>query len=121
LSSCESASDEDVLTPEKPIPIEKEARIESDTTLYAVSVKEWHAASENTRESNCAGIISSWADTMEVEDDESFNKLTRNLCSCIHDVTYGMPTMNDNAIMTEARRCLDTMGYREAGDSLTPN
>jgi hypothetical protein len=121
LLSCSNSGNEDVLTPEKPIPVEKVVRIEPDTSLHGATVKEWGEARRDLRESNCASFILMSFDSSEINDDEEFNEISKNLCSCIHDVIYGMPTMNENAILTEAKRCMDTMGYRQASDSLSTN
>ncbi|HKK38355.1 MAG TPA: hypothetical protein VJ949_02935 [Cryomorphaceae bacterium] len=122
LCSCDSSGDESkVLELEEPIPVESIEEIEPDSSLYRMNVREWNEAPEAKRKANCAGIIRTSVDSFEVRDSEKFNELTEELCSCISQVTHGMPTMNDNAVFDEAKRCLASMGYREESDSLSLN
>lgn len=122
LFSCDSSGDESkVLELDDPIPVESVKEITPDTSLYRLNVREWNEAPEVKRKANCAGIIRSSVDSFEVKDSERFNELSEELCSCITEVTRGMPTMNNNAVFDEAKRCLASMGYRKESDSLSLN
>jgi|GEM_PF-5110610 len=120
FNSCDfSGDDSKVLKLKKPIPEKVIEKIEPDSGLFRLNVEEWNAASEAEQKANCAAIILTSVESIEFKDKAEFNELSEELCSCISDLTKGMPTMNDNALFDEAQRCLASMGYREESDSLS--
>lgn len=120
LSSCGPSAEESETVELKSVEPMVEA-IEPDTSLHRLNVREWNNAPEAKRKANCAGIIKTSMDSFVIRDSERFNQLSDELCACISQLTNGMPTMNDNAVFDEAKRCLASMGYREESDSLSLN
>jgi len=122
LCACDpSGGETETVNLDEPPSIKPVEAIETDTSLHRLSVREWKEASDAKQKANCAGIIGASVDSFVVRDSERFNQLSNELCSCINQLTHGMPTMNDNAIFDEAKRCLASMGYREESDSLSLN
>lgn len=121
MISCSSSGVQEVkvLDLENPIPVEKEAAIHPDTSLFQLNVKEWNEAPVEKRLSNCAAMVSISVDTFALRTNKDLNKLAEELFTCLDELTYGMPTMNDNAILNVSARCLYAMGYREASDTLS--
>jgi hypothetical protein len=112
MVSCSGPQEVKVLSSEVTIPVETVETITPDSSLYRANVGDWNQASIKSRKANCASMILSAVDTTEFREERDIHELTEGLFKCIDEVTYGMPTMNNNAIMDVSARCLHSMGYK---------
>jgi hypothetical protein len=76
-----------------------------DSSLVDQKVRIWRESDKKIKLRNCrhwiAGQDSVWVKS-------EFESASAELCKCIDDAIYGMPTMDDDAIQRVAESCMDS-------------
>ncbi len=100
--------------------IEDEELLIGDTTLLKLNVESWNKSELSLRKANCASMVYKIADTAKFATNAEINTISLELSQCLDDATYGMPTMNNDAILPIIKSCLNSMGIREESTSKEP-